>query len=336
MKILVVGRCDGWMNIHVQHLCDGFRKLNQEVCLLDYRECKSKAFPLLPFVKNEKVQVRRQTEALKRHIQDVKPDMILLLTAHLMFDHSELRRSFSGSIVFYDMDGPAHSCYAQQLDWIREIDFLFTVSRVTQRQLVGQGFDNVHYLPHGVDTDYYRPITLTAAEINRFSSPLSFVGRPTPRRIAHLETLSDDGLVLWGSRWSQGTLRDDQRLFPCVREDENVIGEDLVKVYAASTVFINILREPFVQMPTIMSLQVFAVPATGGCLLTEWVEEIEEAFEPGVELLTFKNADDFRETALYFSRDREAARKIGDAGRKRCLAEHTHAHRAEEILSVLA
>ncbi len=67
-------------------------------------------------------------------------------------------------------------------------------------------------------------------------------------------------------------------------------------------------------------------------MLTEWVEELEEMFEPGKELLTFRNEDEFKELAKKYSKDIAAARQIGMAGRKRCAADHTHEKRAEYII----
>ncbi len=106
-------------------------------------------------------------------------------------------------------------------------------------------------------------------------------------------------------------------------------------MYNASTVVLNILREPFAQKRTIMNLQVFSVPACGTCLLTEWVQELEQAFEPDTEILVFKDRSEFIEKANKYAFETKSAQKIGDAGRRRCLAHHTHKHRALELLKQL-
>ena len=335
MRILIAGRCDGWMAIHMRHLSDGFRKLGHEVNLIDYHDCDKRRFPWFSFGEDEAARTRRGTAHLKSFISTFKPQLILLALAHLIFDFADLRKSFSGLIVFYDMDGPALSCYSEDLQWIKEIDLLVTVSRVTLCQLTAHGFNNIHHLAHGVDTDYYAPIVLSQAEKERFAAPLSFVGRPTARRAKLLDSIATEGLAVWGRRWSKKPYQNNKKLLSCVREKKNVIGMDLMKLYNATTLMVNILREPFVEVPTIMSLQVFAVPASRVCLLTEWVEEIEDAFEPDVQLLTFRNPEEFQEKARRYSKDPSAARRIGEAGRRRCLAEHTHAHRAEHLLRVL-
>ncbi len=98
---------------------------------------------------------------------------------------------------------------------------------------------------------------------------------------------------------------------------------------------VNMLREPLDKPPTIMSLQVFAVPSCGTCLLTEWVEELEDAFEPGKELLAFKSPDEFAELAARYSKEPDLFKEIGENGRKRCLAEHSHQMRAIELVKLL-
>lgn len=60
-----------------------------------------------------------------------------------------------------------------------------------------------------------------------------------------------------------------------------------------------------------MRLQAFYVPSTGTCLLTEWVEELEEAFEPGKELLSFRTEQEFHELA-----------SKSDSGRRRIFWYH--------------
>ena len=65
------------------------------------------------------------------------------------------------------------------------------------------------------------------------------------------------------------------------------------------------------------------------------VEEFPEAFEEGKEVFTFKTKEELSELVPRILKDTELAKKVGKAGRKRCLAEHTHFHRAKQILKIL-
>jgi spore maturation protein CgeB len=153
------------------------------------------------------------------------------------------------------------------------------------------------------------------------------------RRERLLERLVDLGLVVWGNAWSsRGT---GLKLRGCVREAKDVVGPDLLSLYRSSVIMLNILRDPFISPPSILSLQAFSIPSTGACMLTDWVEELEEAYDPEREVIAFRSADELVEKAQRYSRDREAARRVGEAGRRRCEAHHSLASRARTVLDLV-
>lgn len=253
-----------------------------------------------------------------------------LLIHHLRFDMSALRDAFPGKILYWDVDGPAGDLSEGRLPEGVEVDRIFTVSRLTRRTLEKTGSTPIHYLPNGVSTEFYRPARPGAPEVGRFCSALAFLGRPTPRRIEMLAALAKKDLVLWGRRWTKACsqYRD---LARCVREEGDLLGEEVAALYRNANMIVDIAREPLVAPATVLGLPAFQVPASGGCLLTEWVEELEEAFEPGVEVLTFRSIDELLELVDRYAGDPETRSRIGSAGRKRCVAEHSLLARAEVI-----
>ena len=335
MKILILGRLDGWMGLHISHFSDGFIMLGHEITLIDYHSWDRQVFSLYSNEKKARLRQKGQTDNLKTYLLQNKTDMVIVVTARLIYDFSELRASYPGIIVFYDLDGPDFEGYQKNLQWIKEIDLLLTVSKSSLRSLVNKGHSNVCYLSHGVNTDYYAPHVMTLKETEYFRAPVAFLGRPTPRRAEYLRAITTEGLVVWGAQWSRKPYSDNENIKQCIRSRKNVEGMDVVKLYQSTGMLLNILREPFIGTSTIMNLQVFSGTSTGRCLLTEWVEELPEAFEPDTEILTFKNLDEFVEKVKRYSRDVSAAEKIGSAGRKRCIAEHTHRHRAFRIMQIL-
>ena len=72
-------------------------------------------------------------------------------------------------------------------------------------------------------------------------------------------------------------------------------------------------------------------PGYGCCYLTEENPDVIAALEPGVEVLTFRSAWEGAAIARWIARDPKRARSIGEAGRRRVLAEHTWANRLDEI-----
>jgi len=335
MKILFICRTQGWMGTYMHQVAGGFQLLGHHTTLMDYHLIDKSRWLTNLIGYKKRYFMERKTSALTKLIKDIKPDMVIFALAHLLFDFSRIRDSYHGILVFFDMDGPALPCYEKGFEWIKELDLLASVSRLTVRQLNSLGYDNVMYWPHGVDPRYFRPLQLSGREIRDFGSSMAFVGRPTKRRANMLKEFPIGPLAIWGRRWWKRPYNRDPVITRALRSKSDILGLDLVKMYNASTLILNILREPFAEHSTIMNLQVFSVPACGTCLLTEWVEEIEEAFDVDKEILVFKNPSEFVEKAIRYAHDQELARRIGQAGRLRCLGEHTHKHRAQQLLREL-
>lgn len=75
----------------------------------------------------------------------------------------------------------------------------------------------------------------------------------------------------------------------------------------------------------------FEVPGCGGFVLTSGVQELDNYFQVGKEVVCYEDTADLIEKAKYFLRNEEERRAIADAGYKRTLAEHTYLHRFKEI-----
>ena len=330
MKIMFVAPLEGWMAFHMEHFANGFVKLGHNIKMLNYKKMERTCNP---FARSAKAKHQRRHRKLEREIKEFQPDLILFVIAHMKFDFAWLKSFYRGNVVVYDFDGPGWKLY-DSLEWMNNVDLLVTASRLSQRELKTQGFNSA-YLPSGVDTDYYRPLDLSDQDKKSFGSPVAFVGRPTPRRVDLFSSIADKGLILWGRRWSRAKECENDTLRSLQRSKNDILGDDVVKVYCSSDMMVNVLREPLNDPPTIMSLQVFIVPSCGTCLLTEWVEELEECFEPGKELLAFRTPEEFKELTERYSVDKKALIEIGTKGRERCLAEHTHDKRAVQFLQFI-
>jgi len=97
---------------------------------------------------------------------------------------------------------------------------------------------------------------------------------------------------------------------------------------------INTLQETLAKHQTILSLQAFAVPAAASCLVTEYVNELPEAFEIGRELLSYHTTEELTAHVDKALKEPGWAQKIGQAGRQRCIHCHTHEIRAKELMKL--
>ncbi len=325
MKLLLVGNCEGWMEIHLGQMKRGFEAAGAEVELVDYHGLESS----WGFLRGEAGRFEACQRRLEKLVRSCKPDLILFIIARHRFDFARIRSYSRARIVLWDYDGPNWKCL-QTKEWLKEIDLLLTVSRPIERELLASGAP-VRYLPHGVDCDYYSPGPAAV----EYRSPVSCVGRATARRAEFCREIADCGLALYGRRWHKLPECAGTMLAESVRTRHDVIGPGMVDIYRGADVLINILQENLARAKTIMSLQVFAIPAAGSCLVTERVEELAESFEIGRELLAFDTPEELAEGVRRALAEPGWARKVGEAGRERCLAQHGHRKRAETILDWL-
>jgi spore maturation protein CgeB len=76
-------------------------------------------------------------------------------------------------------------------------------------------------------------------------------------------------------------------------------------------------------------------PGYGCCYLTQHNEDVEHAFEIGREVLTFRDAAEAASLVRRSARHPAQAQAIGQAGRRRVLADHTWAARLRELAGAL-
>ena len=322
MKILLAGSFQGWMGTHMRHVADAFRSEGHQIETFNYAERRT-----LLGLRIKPLEAKLLTHRLESMVSRCKPDLIYCIAAW-PYDFERLRSYYSGLVVLHDYDGPRRNSVSDFLK-AKGIDLMLTVSRYEQRLLQEQGMPCA-YLPHGVNTEYYSPGPLPEQEQKLFSAPVSYIGRATPRRVALCEPLCKLGIRLYGDRW---------RKYPsCAANNplhRNVQEKELVSIYRASTCVINLLQEPLDEYKTILSLQCFAVPASGACMIAERVEEYPDSFEEGKEILTFATQEELQEHVERMLHEPETARRIGETGRRRCLECHTHVHRVREFMNII-
>jgi spore maturation protein CgeB len=102
--------------------------------------------------------------------------------------------------------------------------------------------------------------------------------------------------------------------------------------YCSSPLTLNVTRGPMAAMGYCPSGRIFEAAACGAPVISDSWEGLDRFFEPGREILVARGAGDVLE-ALELGPARLA--NLGRAARRRALAEHTAAHRAEELLEAI-
>jgi spore maturation protein CgeB len=79
--------------------------------------------------------------------------------------------------------------------------------------------------------------------------------------------------------------------------------------------------------------RVFEAAGAAACVVSDAWQGIEEFLEPGREVLLAESGEEV--AALLEELTRARAREIGRRARRRLLAEHTYARRAEQVEALL-
>lgn len=308
-----------------------FRALGHEVEYFYYRK---KSFFYSNF---RKAWVRRMNQRLIERAKAWGADLLLVIRGGYIFAETirAINRSTSCRTVNFYPDNPFGSPVTPPLDLeaLRSYQLFLTRDRYHEEELRAQGVTSVRYLPHGFDAEFYRTVTLTPEEGDRFKADVSFVGAPYPFRVTLFDELvgPEVDFKIWGRADWKGVKSEwlRRRYF-----GGPLSPEDKVKVYNASTVNLN-LQHP---SGAVLGLdqRSFEVTGSGGLLLVNHKKGIDELFRPGEEVLVFSSREDLQRRLPGLLKHPEVAREIARRGQLRALAEHTHSHRVRTILQWLS
>ena len=98
---------------------------------------------------------------------------------------------------------------------------------------------------------------------------------------------------------------------------------------------LNITRRSHASVEASSSCRPFELASAGAAIVSNPYEGIERWFEPGHELLVVNDADEALTVYRSLLDDPAQAEAMGARARERVLDEHTYAHRARQLLSLV-
>jgi spore maturation protein CgeB len=169
----------------------------------------------------------------------------------------------------------------------------------------------------------------------RFSADLAFLGNRLPDREARVDEfflkpallLQRSIFLLGGSGWADKVKPDN------VNYLNHVYTADHNAFNSSPRMVLNVNRDSMARVGFSPATRVFEAAGAGACILTDPWEGVEIFFTPGTEILVAQNGEEVAEFTSAVSPGR--ANAIGEAARRRVLAEHTYAHRAAMIDQLL-
>jgi len=235
-------------------------------------------------------------------------------------------------VVFWDVDAPATLA---RLEANRDDPFRALVPRYDAIFTYGGGPPVVAaYTKFGaracfpiynaLDPDTHHP----SEPIARFRADLGFLGNRLPDREARVDrfffetarSMPERTFVLGGSGW------DDKPMPVNVRYAGHVYTHEHNAFNASSLAVLNVNRESMAALGYSPATRVFEAAGAAACIVSDAWPGMEYFLEPGREVLIAEDAAGVVEHLKRLTP--ESARRVGEAARRRVLAEHTYAQRA--------
>ena len=274
---------------------------------------------------------------LKKILLKTSPDFILVIKGDRIpvTTITYVREHFGIPIGNYWIDDPYRIEISSKLSPF--YDYFFTTDRKSIGIHQQAGCPRVGLVTYGIAPELHRQIPLSQEDVKNFGSDICFAGTVSVKRKEILESLTEFDLKIWAPRYISRLEKD----YKIVKEklslssplyhkftNRSVWGEELVKVYNASKIVINI-HDP----QTCLIMRDFEVPGCGAFLLTDPAERMEDFFCIGKEIVCFQNLKELRVLIEYYLAHPEERKLIAQKGYEKVSQQHTYQHRMQEILS---
>ena len=180
---------------------------------------------------------------------------------------------------------------------------------------------------NAVDSRTHHPV----AADPRFAGDLNFLANRLPDREARVEQfflepaerLPDRRFLLGGAGWG------DKPMPANVRQIGHVGAGDHNVFNCSALAVLNVARDSMADVGFSPATRVFEAAGAGACLITDAWKGVELFLQPDDEVLVARDGQDV--AALLAALTPQRAHAIGEAARRRVLAEHTYARRADEV-----
>lgn len=197
------------------------------------------------------------------------------------------------------------------------------------------------YCQEAANPDIYQPFDLPKLY------DAAFVGQAYGERPAYIHALLDGGIDVrvWGpgwqrlgpvslprqaARWGRRVLRGSGEApvsLPAAILGAPLSDIELVQMYSRAKINLGFSTCGETHLGETRVVQVrlrdFEVPMSGGFYLVEYMEELEEFYEIGTEIVCYDGPKDLVAKIKYFLAHSDEREAIARAGRARCLRDHT-------------
>jgi spore maturation protein CgeB len=274
-------------------------------------------------------------ERIAAHADHVRPDMILALAqAPLPPAIIERLKALDIPIIFWFVENHRATPYWKTL--APHYDYFFAMQKGEfLDELTRAGAPYCAYLPQAADPAVHHPAHIAAPDMEKYGSPVSFMGAGYPNRRKFFAGLLDLPLAVWGTEWELNTPLG-QRV---KNANRRMTPEEYVKIFLASGINLNLhssISHPGIDpMKDFVNPRTFEIAACGAFQLTDYRDELPEMFKIGEEIEVFHTVEELRDKIAYYIPRPDEREKIAHAGMRRVLKEHTFVHRLAVMMSAV-
>lgn len=177
--------------------------------------------------------------------------------------------------------------------------------------------DNGSYLPHAANPRLFHPGGSPRTD------RIVFVAVPTRHRLELLQQVGTP-IAVYGRRW--------KTIGSTHHEVHNrwLARKRLPRLYQESLAVLNVRNE--LNVFEGLNQRSFEPAACGTPVIHDALADLDRCFEPGKEVLIFRNGEELQDLCARLHKDAGLARRMGAAALARVQSQHTCAHRAQSIL----
>lgn len=198
------------------------------------------------------------------------------------------------------------------------------------------GQKNGVFIPHGFDPEVHRKLDVNSSLTKAYACDASFIGTWSPSKEKYLSKLMEAiphlNLKIWGNQWERaGASLQNQIQYSAIEGDLYALA------IQASKINIALLSEQVkgASSGDKITSRTFHIPASGGFMLHQFSDEIDEYFIPEEEMVLFRDAEDLINLIGYYLVEDDKREAILERGFKRALRDHSIDNRASQVLTII-
>ncbi len=268
----------------------------------------------------------------RKVIERLRPELVIINQQDILPEWLPLLRN-QGAVIAYVQHAYRDPVPANRLEIARQSDLVYLANERQIEQFLAAGAPRVRYLFRGCSRDDHHPVAPDSIE-PRWRADVAFIGQPRrdPNKFRNrlIRAVAERfAIKLYGGAWERIGL-------PC--EQRRVRAAEYRKICSGSKIVLGISDASADTLEQIMTWRKYTsnrehlTLGCGGFLLTNYVEGLEEVFEPGVHLDTYRSIEECLDKIAFYLERPALRRRIAQAGCRLVHERYTFDHFVGEIV----